>query len=156
MTGLERDVAGREEADEAEKQERGRVIAERLSGIDDWEMYRLFDVKAQEPVCSVTLRHQAAAAAVEYAVWREREDGDEPGATGTIEWKAEGAAFGDDAREVVLRQIAHRYEEDLAVPQDELVFRLDGSAGDELGDDEADGEEDEEDEEDEDSEEEDD
>jgi hypothetical protein len=120
------DVASREERGESEDAGSGQVTAERLSSLGDWEMYRLLDEDALEPVCSVALRPGAVRAAVEYGVWREHEDGEEPGTTGTIEWPVEAKEWGDGGREDVLRQVVYRYEEDLGIDPSRLAFRFEG------------------------------
>lgn len=119
----------REEKGKSGQGER-RVIAERLSGIDDWEMYRFLDQREFEPVCTVALRPQAGAPAVEYAVWREQKDGDEPGATGSVTRRSDASSWDDTTREDVLRQVAYRYEDDLGVTQAGLSFRFEGPPDD--------------------------
>jgi hypothetical protein len=124
---MENDVAERKKQEEAGDEEAGgRVTAERLASVDAWEMYRLISEDAEAPVCTVALRPGARAVAVEYAVWRQGEDSDEPGTTGAVEWPADATQWGDEAREDVLRQVTYRYEEDLGVLQEQLAFRFAG------------------------------
>lgn len=136
----------------------GPKVFERLSGIDDFEMYRLFDARAMETLATVALRPDDGRRA-EYVLWYKdavSPDDDEPDDSGTVEWTTRVYDWGHVAREDVLRKLALRYVDDLGVRQDELAFRFAGPPDGVIDDEEEDEgyeeepDEDEEDEEDED------
>lgn len=140
------DELDEDEADEDEEAEGdedddspGPVTAERLRDLEEWEMFRLVDEDEMVTVCTIALRPEEKGRAVEYAIWREEKDQDEPGSTGTVEWAAGSTEWDDKAREDAIRQVAYRYEEDLKVPEERLEFRLvgppEGWDGDESGSD---------------------
>lgn len=135
---LDEDEADEDEADEDEEDEDeedegddadddpGPVTAERLRDLEEWEMFRLVDEDEMVTVCTIALRPEEKARAVEYAIWREEKDQDEPGSTGTVEWAAGSTEWDDKAREDAIRQVVYRYEEDLKVPEERLELRLVG------------------------------
>ena len=141
--GDEGDGVGEAEDDD----EPGQVSVERLSDVDDWEMYRLVSEDDYEVVVTLALRpREGSSNTVEYGLWRASKDSDEPGVTNAVSWETSGGAWDDEAREDVLRQVVYRYEDDLKVEQGRLVFQLNGPPEEEDDDDGDDEDEEDEDE----------
>ncbi|MFO0588165.1 MAG: hypothetical protein U0441_11525 [Polyangiaceae bacterium] len=109
-----------------EEEDEGDVIVERLSGLDDWELYRFLPAGDIAPLFTVAVRPSPGTRQVEYGLWREGADKEDPGATGTVEQASGDGEWSDESREDVLRQVVYRYESDLDVPQESLIFHLSG------------------------------
>jgi hypothetical protein len=120
------------------------ISVERLSNLEEWELYRLVDDESYSVLCTIGMRPRSDHRTVEYGLWREGEE--EPSATGSIESAAAGDEWTDEAREEALRSVVYKHEADLDVTQNRLVFSLSGPRDDDdddSDDDEADEDEDE-------------
>jgi len=117
----------------------GRVVVERMSGLDAWEFYRAIDEETDEAVCKLALRFDDRVDEVEYAVWRREE---EPSATGSI-----GSARGtwdDKERETVLREILTTYASEIPEVKHGVEFDIapsDEDDEDDFGDEDDDDDE---------------
>jgi hypothetical protein len=112
------------------------VIVERLTNLEDWEVYRFAGEDTDEAVCKVVLR--ADDGVVEYGVWKG--DDAEPSATGSVAWEG---PWGDEVRERVLREIVGAYEEALPEVRNGVEFAIGEGGYDDEGEHEDEDEDDE-------------
>src|SRR5689334_857534 len=106
----------------AAPKERAAVVLTRLNDVDGWELYRAAARATDALVCTIALRPDAAAAGVDYGVWR-GEDG-EPSATGVIDWASIEGALTDADRDGVLREILAAYHAALPELRGGVELRL--------------------------------
>jgi hypothetical protein len=119
-----------------------KISVERLSNLEEWELYRLVDDDTYSVLCTIGIRPRSDHRTVEYGLWREGQE--EPSATGSVESEAASDEWTDEAREEALRSVVYKHEDDLGVTQNRLVFSLSGPRDDDDDDDdEADEDEDE-------------
>ncbi len=109
-----------------------KVIAERLTDLGGWELYRLALEDGDDVVSTIALR--SGASGVDYGVWR-REDA-EPSATGSLD-RAEDEAWSDAAREATLQEILAIYAAKMPELRGGVVFAIDAAASADDEDDDA-------------------
>ncbi|UQA57876.1 hypothetical protein [Polyangium aurulentum] len=100
-----------EDEDEDEDEEPRRILVDRLSTVDGWEMYRFVSESSGLVVLSIGLRPTGRTAAAEYAVWRAKDE-NEPVATGLVgEHIVNAMPWDDSARAARLDELVRWLDE---------------------------------------------